>query len=140
MVGFVLDNTLSDIGSVSRGICITDNGMLRNIVERTKVYRTPGGPVYLEDGREVGLAADTVVSMNFWGFTPVAFSQFEACFNEFLRNLKNNDNPQKAEALLPNDVGKLLASGLCGVRVTQPTRSGSVTIRGPRALCGASTS
>lgn len=117
MVGFVLDNTLSDIGSVSRGICITDNGMLRNIVERTKVYRTPGGPVYLEDGREVGLAADTVVSMNFWGFTPVTFSQFEACFNEFLRNLKNNDNPQKAEALLPNDVGKLLASGLCGVRV-----------------------
>jgi UTP-glucose-1-phosphate uridylyltransferase len=116
MVGFVLDNTLTDNGSVSRGVCVTDNGMLKSIVERTKIYRTPAGTVYSEDGKETRLADDTIVSMNFWGFTPAVFPQLEACFNDFLKNLKNNPNPLKAECLLPNDVGNLLKKNACSVR------------------------
>ncbi|NLW73301.1 MAG: NTP transferase domain-containing protein [Clostridiales bacterium] len=117
MVGFLINNTLSENGSVSRGICETYKGMLNNIVERTKVYKTPAGPAYLDEGREVLLPDDTVVSMNFWGFTPAVFPQLESCFHEFLRDLKNSENPQKAEALLPTDVGKLLHRGECSVRV-----------------------
>jgi NDP-sugar pyrophosphorylase family protein len=116
MVGFVLNNTLTDNGSVSRGVCVTENGMLKSIVERTKIYRTPAGTVFNEDGKETKLADDTIVSMNFWGFTPAVFPQLQECFNDFLKNLKNNPNPLKAECLLPNDIGNLLKKKACKVR------------------------
>lgn len=116
MVGFKLDNTLTDNGSVSRGVCRVEGGMLKNIVERTKIYKTPSGTVYLEDDKEYPLENDTIVSMNFWGFTPAAFGLLEDRFHDFLRDLDKSPNPLKAEALLPNDVGITLKKGLADVR------------------------
>ena len=116
MIGFKLDNTLTDNGSVSRGVCSIENGILKDIVERTKIYRTQTGTVYLEDDREYPLSDDTIVSMNFWGFTPAVFGLLEERFNDFLRNLDKSGNPLKAEALLPNDVGIILKKGQATVR------------------------
>ncbi len=116
MIGFKLDNTLTDHGSVSRGVCVTRGGLLESIVERTKIYRTEKGPVFLEDGKEYGLDNDTIVSMNFWGFTPDVFAQLEDCFHSFLKGLMNDPNPQKAESLLPNDAGNLLRKNLCEIK------------------------
>ena len=115
MVGFKLDNTLTDHGSVSRGVCSTENGMLKTIVERTKIYRTPNGPVFVEDDGEHSLENDTIVSMNFWGFTPSVFTQLQERFEIFLKNLDKTSNPLKAECLLPNEIGNLLLDNKCTV-------------------------
>lgn len=115
MVGFVLDNTLTDHGSVSRGVCVTEGGMLRSIVERTKIYRTPNGPVFEEDEKQYPLTNDTIVSMNFWGFTPSVFALLEERFENFLRT-ELAENPLKKECLLPNDIGMLLKADKCDVR------------------------
>ena len=116
MVGFVLDNTLTDHGSVSRGVCMRNDGMLSSIVERTKIFRTPNGPVFEEDGVQTPLDNDTVVSMNFWGFTPAVFEQLEKRFEEFLK-VELSENPLKKECLLPNEIGNLLNDNSCTVRV-----------------------
>ena len=116
MVGFVLNNTLTDHGSVSRGVCMHNNGMLSNIVERTKIFRTSTGPVFEEDGVQTPLDNDTVVSMNFWGFTPAIFEQLEKQFENFLK-VELNENPLKKECLLPNEIGNLLDNDACKVRV-----------------------
>ena len=115
MVGFVLDNTLTDNGSVSRGVCVTENGMLNSIVERTKIYRTPNGPVYEENDGTYPLTDDTIVSMNFWGFTPTVFDQLEERFEIFLKQ-ELSENPLKKECLLPNEIGNLLKQDKCTVR------------------------
>ena len=115
MVGFVLDNTLTDNGSVSRGVCVTENGMLNSIVERTKIYRTPNGPVFEEEDGTHPLSDDTIVSMNFWGFTPSVFEQLEKRFEIFLEQ-ELAENPLKKECLLPNEIGNLLKQDACTVR------------------------
>lgn len=115
MVGFVLNNTLTDNGSVSRGVCVTRDGMLNSIVERTKIYRTPNGPVFEENGERFPLTDDTIVSMNFWGFTPAVFPQLQQRFETFLRG-ELAENPLKKECLLPNDIGLLLGENSCTVR------------------------
>lgn len=115
MVGFVLNNTLTDNGSVSRGVCVTRDGMLDSIVERTKIYRTPNGPVFEEGGECFPLTNDTIVSMNFWGFTPAVFDQLSDRFDKFLRT-QLAENPLKKECLLPNDIGLMLGENCCTVR------------------------
>ncbi|MET4082220.1 choline kinase [Pedobacter sp. UYP30] len=99
IIGYEIGKTLSDFGSVSRGVCkVDDAGNLKEIVERTQVYKKDGAIVYEEDGKEYPLSFDTPVSMNFWGFTPAVFSITETLFKEFA--LANKEKP-KAEFFIP---------------------------------------
>lgn len=99
MIGYEIGKTLSDYGSVSRGVCKVDaTGNLEEIVERTKVYREGETIVFEENDQKYPLAIDTRVSMNFWGFTPEVFKTTEELFREFAAN--NQDNP-KAEFFIP---------------------------------------
>ncbi len=99
IIGYKIGKTLSDFGSVSRGVCKTDEaGNLTEIVERTKVYKKDDAIVYEEDGNEFPLEFDTPVSMNFWGFTPAVFKITEDLFRTFA--MENKDKP-KAEFFIP---------------------------------------
>jgi len=99
IIGYKIGKTLSDFGSVSRGVCKADEaGNLTEIVERTKVYKKDDAIVYEEDGKEFPLEFDTPVSMNFWGFTPAVFKITEDLFKTFA--MENKDKP-KAEFFIP---------------------------------------
>ena len=102
LVGYFLKNTLSDFGSVSRGVCgIDDNGCLSTVTERTAIQRKEDGKVYYnEKGIEHEVSEDSVVSMNFWGFTPDYFSWSEDLFKTFLASEDVKTNP-KAEFFIP---------------------------------------
>jgi UTP-glucose-1-phosphate uridylyltransferase len=110
MVGYPLSQTLSEHGSVSRGLCATDAaGRLKSITEITKIEKTPGGARYLDAAGQVQpLTGNEVVSMNFWGFTPAVFPQLEAKFRLFLENY--GDDP-KAEIYLPTSISELNETG-----------------------------
>ena len=118
MVGFYLKNTVTEHGSVSRGVCQTREGMLEGIVERTRIERREDGIAYTEDeGRTwVPLAPDTVVSMNFWGFTPGFTGALERDFRRFFQE-DVPGNPLKAEFFLPFVVNDLLSQGKAQVSV-----------------------
>ncbi len=116
MVGYQLKNTLSENGSVSRGICSTKEGLLTDVVERTKIYRTDGQIVFEEAGREIPITENSLVSMNFWGFTPKYFSQSETWFVDFIRE---NARQLKAEFYIPYVVNKLITQGDANVRVLE---------------------
>ena len=106
MVGFVLKNTLSDNGSVSRGVCQTDDhNYLSTIVERTKIQRENGSIYYYDGTQRSPLADDTVVSMNFFGFHPNIFEATRQHFIEFVR--LNSENP-KSEFYIPLVVNDLI--------------------------------
>lgn len=132
MVGFLLDNTLTDHGHVARGVCETDaDGRLVNVVERTRIIRTPDGPAFTEDEGKTftHIPADNLVSMNMWGFTPSILDEFEKEFPNFLRNTVPR-NPEKAEMYIPMEVGRLLREGKAEVDVMQsPDRWYGVTYR-----------
>ncbi len=116
MVGYRVGNTLSESGSVARGICHTDeNGFLTTVVERTSIERI-GGKVHYkdDDGSLVAIDDDTPVSMNMWGFTPDYFSHSERYFAEFLRA---NEGNAKAEFFIPLLVNELVTSGTASVKV-----------------------
>ncbi|MEJ7557611.1 MAG: sugar phosphate nucleotidyltransferase [Pedobacter sp.] len=99
IVGYKIGKTLSDFGSVSRGVCKTDEGgFLEEITERTQVFKKDDIIVYEENGVEYPLDYETPVSMNFWGFTPAVFKLTEEMFKEFA--LANKDKP-KAEFFIP---------------------------------------
>ncbi|MGY4383893.1 NDP-sugar pyrophosphorylase family protein [Pedobacter sp. UYP24] len=99
IVGYQIGKTLSDFGSVSRGVCKTnDGGYLEEITERTQVYKKNAVIVYEENGIEYPLDFETPVSMNFWGFTPAVFKLTEDMFKVFA--LENKENP-KAEFFIP---------------------------------------
>ncbi|MGN1409161.1 MAG: nucleotidyltransferase, partial [Eubacteriales bacterium] len=116
MVGYMLGNTLTDNGSVARGVCHKDqNGMLDKIVERTKLFKEEGGAYFEEDGEKVHLTNDTVVSMNFWGFGSSVFADLEEDFNAFLNDPETN--MLKGESLLPNSIGKMIKENKCDVKV-----------------------
>lgn len=125
MMGFIVDNTITDNGTVTRGVCQTQDGYLTDIVEMDGIKRTEKGVI---GGPEGTLIPDgTKVSMNFWGFTPAIFEMMESKFESFLKE-KVSDNPLKAEALLPNDVGLLIKDGVLKVEVlTTPERWFGVT-------------
>jgi len=115
MAGFVLKNTLSDNGGVTRGVCKIDaeSGRISDIVETSHIEKTDGG-VFAE-GLE--LDADASVSMNFWGFSgnpPEFLNVLEAGFADFFRTSVPT-NPLKAEYLLPVMIGNMLRSGECSV-------------------------
>ena len=116
MVGYKLSNTLSDHGSVSRGVCKTNaEGLLTHIVEATKIEKIPGGAQQVEpDGSITKFTGDEPVSMNFWGFMPSIFPMLEEELLEFLA--KDRLTP-KSESLIPNTVGRLIEKKLATLRV-----------------------
>ncbi|MCL6523177.1 MAG: NTP transferase domain-containing protein [Thermoflavifilum sp.] len=115
VLGYQLSNTLSEHGSVSRGVCQVDaQGNLVSIQERTKVYRKDGQIVYEEDGRLHALAEDTPVSMNFWGFDPSIFSLCEKLFHQFVQD---HATDPKAEFLIPAVVDHYIRQGMGTVKV-----------------------
>ncbi len=123
MVGFRLGNTLTENGTVSRGVCDVDEScMLNKVVERTKIEKRDTCAAYLnEDGETwTELDFDTIVSMNCWGFTPDILEKLEDEFREFYE--KNADNPLKSEFYLPFAVQQQKDEGVCDVRV-YPTQS-----------------
>lgn len=123
MVGFRVANTLSDNGSVSRGVCAKDdNGHLTSCVERTEIERRADGKVAYKDekGEWVSIPDNTPVSMNVWGFTPEYFDYSEKLFKEFLDQPSTKANP-KAEYLIPWVVDKLIKSGKATCEVLDTT-------------------
>ena len=118
MVGYLLKNTVTDNGSVARGVCAVDTkGYLAQINERTRIEKRDGGIYYTEDGENwVFLEEDTVVSMNMWGLTPGFLDMVEAQFPAFMENHVPS-NPLKAEFLLPRSVDAQLKAGKLTVKV-----------------------
>ncbi len=115
LVGFTLANTLSEHGSVSRGICETDAvGRLTHIVERTKIERTLDGARYLDGETWRPLTGRELTSMNVWGFTPAVFPLLRTEIEEFLRR---EGGELKSECLIPNTVGGWVRSGSATVEV-----------------------
>jgi choline kinase len=121
IIGYELKRTLSENGSVSRGVCeVDENGNLVSISERTKIYRNEQGKITYED--ESGLhevSEDSKVSMNFWGFDPAIFPITEKLFHEFID--ENINNP-KAEFFIPIVADKYSKSGMGVIKVI-PTSS-----------------
>lgn len=109
MIGYRVGNTLSESGSVSRGVCVVDeNNLLQNVVERTSIEEKGGKINYLdENGEEVTIHQDTPVSMNMWGFTPDYFDYSETYFKEFLAE---NGQLLKSEFYIPLAVNNLITS------------------------------
>ncbi|MBR6263421.1 MAG: nucleotidyltransferase [Prevotella sp.] len=122
MVGFRVGNTLSENGTVARGICSTnEDGNLTTVVERTEIMRVDGDICYKdEEGKWVAVEENTPVSMNMWGFTPDYFDYSEAFFKDFLANPKNMENP-KAEFFIPLMVNKLIVENTATVKVLDTT-------------------
>ena len=118
MVGYLLGNTVTDNGSVARGICNTDEkGNLTEVVERTQIEKYAGGIHFTEDGKTwEDVSADTLVSMNMWGYTPSFLKETEERFSAFFRDVVPA-NPVKAEYFLPLVVGQLLAEKKATVKV-----------------------
>ncbi|MCE2617528.1 MAG: nucleotidyltransferase family protein [Phocaeicola sp.] len=122
MVGFRVGNTLSESGTVSRGICETnEHHLLTSVVERTKIQRMDGEIKYLdENDRWIVTPENTPVSMNFWGFTPDYFAYSKDYFKGFLSDPKNMSN-LKSEFFIPLMVDKLIKENTATVEVLDTT-------------------
>ena len=118
MVGYEIGKTVTENGSVARGVCYTDeNGYLTEVIERTRIEKQPDGIRFTEDGENwVDLAEDTIVSMNMWGFTPSFLEEIEKGFASFLDNAFKT-NPLKGEYFLPFVVQNLLTANRATVKV-----------------------
>ena len=118
MVGFKLGNTLTENGSVSRGICSVDSeGNLVDIVERTKVIKTEEGAAYTENGEDyIPIPADSPTSMNIWGFTADFLGELDKAFVKFYKE-ELPQNVEKAECYLPFVVDGMVKDGRATVRV-----------------------
>lgn len=116
MVGYQLDNTLSDFGSVSRGICqVDENNLLQKIVETTKILKKDGKIVSVEpDGSETQLTGKESASMNIWGFKPSLFDILEKKFTEFL---KDHIQEAKSEIFIPSVVYEMIRDKQATVKV-----------------------
>lgn len=118
MVGYNLKNTLSDHGYVSRGQCTSDkHGYLVDVVERTHIEKK-GDQIFFQDeaGKEIELNENTLVSMNFWGFTPKYFKQLESRFLKFIRE---NNNNIKSEFFIPTVVNQIIEEGVGKTKVLE---------------------
>lgn len=119
MAGYLLKNTLTENGSVARGVCTTDeSGYLSSIVERTKIIRAKDGAAYTEDGGKtwIPVSGDSIVSMNMWGFPESFMAELKNRFPAFLEEgLKTN--PLKCEYFLPFVVNDLMEEGRAAVKV-----------------------
>ena len=121
MVGYLLKNTVTENGSVARGVCTTnEEGYLDNVVERTKIIKGEKNPKFTEDDGATwaDLSNDTIVSMNMWGFTRSYLDEAEARFPAFLEETAKV-NPLKGEYFLPSVVSQLLAEKKARVRVLE---------------------
>ena len=117
MVGYRVRNTVTEFGSVARGVCEVQNGMLMGITERTKIYQRGDHAAYTEDGEHfVDLPGDTIVSMNIWGFTQPTVSEFWTWLGAFFEKEVPLD-PLKREFYLPSVVNQQLEEGTARVRV-----------------------
>ncbi|MEI6173937.1 MAG: sugar phosphate nucleotidyltransferase [Bacteroidota bacterium] len=116
MVGYRVANTLSEFGAVSRGVCLPDeHDFLVDVVERTHIERRETGIAYKNEREElVTIPGDTLVSMNFWGFTPSFFGYLNRGFEQFIQ--KNAEN-LKAEFFIPTMVNELIRSKEATVRI-----------------------
>ena len=129
MVGYELSKTVTENGSVARGICVTDeNGYLTEITERTRIEQYDGGIHFTEDGQSwTELAPDTTVSMNMWGFMPSFLDEINARFSAFLDKALV-ENPLKGEYFLPLPVAQLIHEGKATFKVlSSPDRWYGVT-------------
>ncbi|MCF2657938.1 MAG: nucleotidyltransferase [Parabacteroides sp.] len=120
MVGYRVGNTLSESGSVARGVCETNEaGYLTGVVERTAIERIDGDIQFIdENGQKVVLEENVPVSMNMWGFTPDYFVHSEKYFVDFLK--ENIDKP-KSEFFIPLVVNELITKGIATVKVLDTT-------------------
>jgi dTDP-glucose pyrophosphorylase len=116
LVGYQVGNTLSDNGTVSRGVCVADkNEFLVSVTERTDIQYVYGSIAYKDfDGTYMFLDPETLVSMNFWGFTPEYFKQTELMFSDFV---KANSNSLKAEFYIPSAIDNLINNSKASVKV-----------------------
>ena len=121
MVGFKCINTLTENGTVTRGLCEEKDGFLSHIVEIQKIALQNGKAVYEdENGNWAPIDDDALVSMNFWGFTPKIFEECDPVFEKFLsENL--DKNPMKCEHVIPTAVGTLVAEDKIKVRMLSST-------------------
>lgn len=134
MVGYLLRNTLSEHGSVARGICATTpDGLLESVTERLKVEKTAAGAQYRdEDGAPHPLGGDETASMNMFGFTPGFFAHLDRLFPEFLGR---HIGELKTEFLLPTIVDGLIRSGECSMKVLKtPEKWFGVTYKQDKPL------
>ena len=123
MIGYVLRNTLTENGTVSRGKCVTtEGGMLDSITELTKIKTDGEDALYQsEDGEWLPLSGDTIVSMNCWGLTPEIFPSLESGFLKFLSG--EGGRALKSEYYLPGAVDEMMHDGKCDVKVIPTTAS-----------------
>ena len=137
MVGYEVSKTVTENGSVARGVCETDeNDYLTKVTERTKIEKYADGIHFTEDGGETWteLAPDTKVSMNLWGFTPGFLQEIENRFPAFLDQAIIAKNP-KAEFFLPTTVSELLAENKAVVKVLHsPDKWYGVTYAADKAV------
>ena len=136
MVGFELGKTVTDHGSVARGICVAnEEGYLTKIDERTRIEKYEGGIHYTVDGENwVDVSAETIVSMNMWGYMPSFLKEVEAGFPKFLDKALV-ENPLKGEYFLPLAVDKMINSGEATVKVlTSPDKWYGVTYAADKPL------
>ena len=119
MAGYRVGNTLSEHGTVSRGVCATDKmGFLTDVVERTAIENKNGHIVYQDNGVDVEIPFETPVSMNMWGFTPEYFTYAEEAFKAFLTE---NAQELKAEFYIPTLVNDMIKSGKATCQVLDTT-------------------
>lgn len=117
MVGYPVENTLTENGTVSRGVCTADaEGYLSDIVERTKIFRDADGTIRFAGGEGGEIAEGTPVSMNLWGFTPSFLSELDGMLHEFFENKLQTDL-MKAEFYLPSAVDTLIRAGRATAKV-----------------------
>ncbi len=116
MVGFKCINTLTENGTVTRGLCREENGYLSHIEEIQKIALKDGKAIYADGDEWKPIEDDALVSMNFWGFTPKIFDEFEPIFSKFLsENLEAN--PMKCEHVIPTAIGTLVNEDAIKVRM-----------------------
>ncbi len=121
MVGFRLRDTLSDHGTVARGVCSSHEGFLEQVVELTRIEKCGRGAIHNDpEGRGHRLSGDELVSMNMWGFTPTIFDHLERAFHQFLKERGGEDG---AEFMIPTLVNDLVAAGQAKVRVLRSSDS-----------------
>ena len=119
MVGFQIQNTLSENGTVSRGECyVNANNYVEKIVERTNIALINNRIIYNDNNQEKEIQKSSLVSMNFWGFTPTIFQEMDTLFYQFL---KENYQTEKKEFYLPTVVNYLLEHKKASVKILETT-------------------
>ncbi|MCM1578668.1 MAG: NTP transferase domain-containing protein [Ruminococcus sp.] len=118
MGGFILKNTLSDSGTVNRGVCgVNDLGCLSSVTETYRISGTDRGIVGERSGEPVSLSGDSLVSMNMWGFDSSVIGKLELYFRDFLKNAQAEGTLETAECILPKAADKLIRAGDISVKV-----------------------